>query len=235
MSEKKTAWTYESFLTALAKVLWEIHQSRKLRSQANDVLSMFGISVPDGTATDGSVPAFALANATEDPDTRISASVKLADLSDAAKARREASRIRDLRRMAYGHLVGMTKEDPYGYGPEYGTCGRRNCPNHPPAGSNAKPSEITRHFAALDFPMPTTSTEVAGYVRQGDDEVYIHANVDGEVTEEQAKANLLPFASHSPQHALTVAAFGEGSHQEELVHSIRANTRTVWADSSDIK
>jgi hypothetical protein len=235
-SDSNAPWTIQGFMAAAAAVLWEVHQSRKLRSQANDVMGMFGIKVPDELPSDGQAPEFEFPGATEDPDTHVAPGVKLTDLSPDALARRDAKRLTNLRREVYNHLVSLTNEDPYGYGPDYGTCGVYKCRNHPPAGPSADAAQITRHFGTLGFPQPVTSTTISAILRQGPDELYVtDVKVPGTVTEDDARAKLLPAAYHSAEHNAAVMAFGEDSHSEDLIKSIAVRTRTVWPDSSEIK
>lgn len=225
---KDSKWTYEGFLAAAAKALWEIHQAKRLQSRTSEVLSGFGIEVPEG-ATDGTAPTFVFPGAVEPEDTYIGSGTKLSDLSPEARARREAKRVTNLRQMVYSHMREMTS-----YSRDYYGCARgENCPNH--GGRGYKVEEVVRHFDALGFPKPTETTSVDAIIRTGDTDKYIVAQVPGRLSEDDAKAKLLPLASHSTTHLDTVAAFGEGTHSEDLILSLRVYTRTEWPDIEQVK
>lgn len=232
MAKQNKTWTYAEFIAAAAKALWTIQQSRKLKSRAQSVLGSLGVNVPDDIPQD-TMPEFEFSNVTEPGDTYIGGGMTLADLSEAAKAKRETQRVKSLRQNTFDLMRSLAATD-YGYGPGYGECGRRDCPNHPPA-SDADMSTVTRHFAALDFPLPTQTTVIRAEVRNGDDTEYINTTVPGSLTEDEVRAKLAPHAKHSNAHNITVAAFGEAASDEKLVSGLRVSVRTVWANDPDGK
>lgn len=209
MTDKKTASNdRETFLQALARALWDIHQANHVRRSVGDQLANFGITCPD---TDGKTAPEAF-DINSPEDTYIGSGVYVSDLSPEKQAAHRAKELLNLRRSAYTWLRDQVED-----------YGRYNA------------GEVVRHFGKLEFPMPKQVSTVSAEVRQGDTAEYVCATVDGEMTREQVIEKLTPFASNSPAHLLTVAAFGDGSHSEDLVQHISIRTRTEWPSTDEIK
>jgi hypothetical protein len=198
-----------TFAQALAEVIWEIHQANRLRDYTEQNLAHFGISPPETAPDPGQAPKFTITP--PDEDEYLGGGIHRRDLSEAAKAERDADDLRDKRMSAYRWLRGKVREDEhYGYD------------------SGFKLSEVTRQLAKLGFPQPQTETQVTGYIRQGDDQFHVSVTVPGTMTEDEARAKLASIGSHSARHLAIVEAFGEGSHSEALTESVSVRTSSVW-------
>lgn len=207
---KQQQFTRETFLAALGKALWDIHQARRIRRNIGSALATFGISVPDDP---NEVPTFTVPP--ENPaDVYIGSGMGLSDLSDAKQAEYRATQLRQIRQHAYMWL--QDKCDP-----NYG---------------DYTLAEVTRHFDALGFPKPETETSVSATVQTGDTEVYLdHVLLAGSVDRDTVKAALIPHGSLSTAEVMANEAFPEAKNRKDTpaVH-VSTRERIHWADMSEV-
>lgn len=194
----------EAFMAALANALWDIHKSRRISRSIGAVLARFGIEVPEDTATNAEAPEFKLPSMVPADDEYIGHGVDFKDLSDEAKAKKIAEKVKAHRQDAYEYLRSQCED-----------YGRYNV------------AEVTRHFGKLGFPMPDTQTTISAEVRQGETWKLVTTTVPGTVTEDEARQALEPLASHSEAHNMAQQAFPQGDHTESLLR-VYLNTESVW-------
>jgi len=211
MSDAKSpAWTRETFLQALGKVICEVTRAARLQSERGHMLSHFGIQAQDvtdpGQAPEITIPA-------EADDTYVGAGIHLRDLTPEARAKRDAENLAQTRRQAY---QWMREQATYGYVPE---------------------DAIVRHLGTLGFPAPKTTTNVRVNFYDPDHQYHeARFTLPGEVTSDQVKAKLAGVIGAPKTVALIKGAFPDatGSHLDNGA-AVRTSHERVWADSSEVK
>jgi len=172
-------------------------------------LSQFGIGAePAAGNTSGVRPVVT------EQDPKMVGKLRFSDLNSAAQDRLRAQELQRLMRQAYGYLRMRV-------------------------GSSWTLDEVRPHLIALGLPVPVIETSFAGYIYDADgNEKYLSSRVKGELTQEQAEANLTSVGSGNPDRRMLIAAFGEGNLVESQlpsdVHSVRVDAHTKWADEDTI-
>lgn len=198
------------FRRKFAAALVAIHEERTMDEGAlAELLASRGLPKPKRAGS----TTVAVEVPAEDP--KISGDVKFSDLNEAAQQRVLARQLQQLMRDAYRYFKRQVDNGTW------------------------KLEQVLPHLRALGLLEPTTTTTISGTVYDEDgDEIFVHTQVEGQVTQEQAQA-AMDAQSHGSRerNAALALATALGTKCVEVpakASGVSATEHTVWADASNI-